>query len=111
MKDATDELSTTFAALAGPTRRAILERPRTRAFPYLIDEFHLLLTPVGAGSGQHMFEEIHGAPQRPLADVRRFASGVLGPGLYPESRGGLTGACSGPPPAANPAVAALPLDS
>ena len=43
----------------------------------LIDEFHLLLTPVAAGSGQHMFEEILGAPQLSLADVRRFASGVL----------------------------------
>jgi dihydrofolate reductase len=43
----------------------------------LIDEFHLLLTPVAIGSGQHMFEEIQGAPQLSLADVRRFASGVL----------------------------------
>jgi dihydrofolate reductase len=43
----------------------------------LIDEFHLLLTPVAAGTGQHMFEEIQGAPQLSLADVRRFASGVL----------------------------------
>ena len=43
----------------------------------LVDEFHLLLTPVAAGSGQHMFEEIHGAPRLSLADVRRFASGVL----------------------------------
>ena len=43
----------------------------------LIDEFHLLLTPVAAGSGQHMFEEIRGAPPLSLADVRRFASGVL----------------------------------
>jgi dihydrofolate reductase len=43
----------------------------------LIDEFHLVLTPVAAGSGQHMFEEIQGAPQLALADVRRFASGVL----------------------------------
>ena len=43
----------------------------------LIDEFHLLLTPVAAGSGQHLFEEIDGAPQLSLADVRRFASGVL----------------------------------
>ena len=43
----------------------------------LIDEFHLLLTPVAAGSGRHMFEEIQGAPQLALADVRRFASGVL----------------------------------
>ncbi len=44
---------------------------------HLIDEFHLLLTPVAAGSGQHLFEEIQGAPQLSLADVRRFASGVL----------------------------------
>jgi dihydrofolate reductase len=43
----------------------------------LIDEFHLLLTPVAAGSGRHMFEEIHGTPHLSLADVRRFASGVL----------------------------------
>jgi dihydrofolate reductase len=43
----------------------------------LIDEFHLLLTPVAAGAGQHLFEEIKGAPQLSLADVRRFASGVL----------------------------------
>ena len=43
----------------------------------LIDEFHLLLTPVAAGSGQHLFEEIKGAPQLSLADVRSFASGVL----------------------------------
>jgi dihydrofolate reductase len=43
----------------------------------LIDEFHLLLTPVAAGSGQHLFEEIKGAPHLSLADVRRFASGVL----------------------------------
>ena len=43
----------------------------------LIDEFHLLLTPVAAGSGQHLFEEIQGAPQLSLADVRRFTSGVL----------------------------------
>jgi riboflavin biosynthesis pyrimidine reductase len=43
----------------------------------LIDEFHLLLTPVAAGSGKHMFEEIHGAPQLSLADVTRFSSGEL----------------------------------
>lgn len=43
----------------------------------LIDEFHLLLTPVAAGVGQHLFEEIQGAPQLSLADVTRFASGVL----------------------------------
>jgi dihydrofolate reductase len=43
----------------------------------LIDEFHLLLTPVAAGSGQHLFEDIHTTPQLSLADVRRFTSGVL----------------------------------
>jgi dihydrofolate reductase len=43
----------------------------------LIDEFHLLLTPVAAGSGQHLFEDVRGAPDLSLADVRRFASGVL----------------------------------
>ena len=43
----------------------------------LIDEFHLLLTPVAAGSGQHLFEDVHGAPQLSLADLTRFASGVL----------------------------------
>jgi dihydrofolate reductase len=43
----------------------------------LVDEFHLLLTPVAVGSGQHLFEDIDGAPQLALADVRRFASGVV----------------------------------
>lgn len=43
----------------------------------LVDEFHLLLTPVAAGKGQHMFEDIEGAPRLSLADVRRFASGVV----------------------------------
>ena len=43
----------------------------------LVDEFHLLLTPVATGSGQHLFEEIHDAPHLSLADVRRFANGVL----------------------------------
>jgi dihydrofolate reductase len=43
----------------------------------LIDEFHLLLTPVATGTGQHMFEDIKDAPHPSLADVRRFASGVL----------------------------------
>lgn len=43
----------------------------------LIDEFHLLLTPVAVGSGQHLFEEIAGAPQLNLSDVRRFDSGVV----------------------------------
>jgi dihydrofolate reductase len=43
----------------------------------LIDEFHLLLTPVAAGSGRHLFQEIDGAPQLTLANVQRFTSGVL----------------------------------
>lgn len=43
----------------------------------LIDEFHLFLTPVAVGRGQHLFESIDGAPElRPL-DVTRFDSGVL----------------------------------
>jgi dihydrofolate reductase len=54
----------------GPLDRALMASN-------LIDEFHLLLTPVAAGTGQHMFGEIQGAPQLSLADVRRFASGVL----------------------------------
>jgi dihydrofolate reductase len=43
----------------------------------LIDEFHLLLTPVAAGAGQHMFEEIADPRPLSLADVQRFGSGVL----------------------------------
>ena len=53
----------------------VLDRPLMASG--LIDEFHLLLTPVAAGSGQHLFEEIQDAPHLSLADVRRFASGVL----------------------------------
>lgn len=43
----------------------------------LIDEFHLLLTPVAVGRGVHLFEDVEGAPQLQLADVTRFANGVL----------------------------------
>jgi dihydrofolate reductase len=43
----------------------------------LIDEFHLLLTPVAVGSGERLFEGITDAPALALADVRRFRSGVL----------------------------------
>jgi dihydrofolate reductase len=43
----------------------------------LIDEFHLLLTPVAVGTGRHLFEEITGAPALSPARVTRFASGVL----------------------------------
>jgi dihydrofolate reductase len=54
----------------GPLDRALMASG-------LIDEFHLLLAPVAAGNGRHLFEEVPGAPQLSLADVRRFASGVL----------------------------------
>jgi dihydrofolate reductase len=43
----------------------------------LIDEFHVLLTPVAVGSGQHMFEGIAGAPKMDLLDLKRFKSGVV----------------------------------
>jgi dihydrofolate reductase len=43
----------------------------------LIDEFHLLLTPVAVGRGTHLFEDVDPAPALCLADVTRFASGVL----------------------------------
>jgi dihydrofolate reductase len=43
----------------------------------LIDEFHLLLTPVAVGAGQHLFESINGCPRLNLMDVERFKSGVL----------------------------------
>jgi hypothetical protein len=43
----------------------------------LVDEFHLFLTPVAVGRGQHLFEDIDWAPGLRLAGVTRFASGVL----------------------------------
>lgn len=43
----------------------------------LIDEFHLLITPVAVGRGQHLFEDVEGAPHLRLADVARFANGVV----------------------------------
>ena len=43
----------------------------------LIDEFHLLLTPVAVGRGQHLFENIDTAPALDLADVTRFSNGVV----------------------------------
>ena len=43
----------------------------------LIDEFHLWLTPVAIGTGQHLFESIGTAPHLRLLDVRRFDSGVI----------------------------------
>ncbi len=43
----------------------------------LIDEFHLLLTPVAAGGGEHLFEAVSGAPALRLVRLERFRSGVL----------------------------------
>ena len=43
----------------------------------LIDEFHLLVTPVAVGRGQHLFENIENAPALKLADVTRFGNGVV----------------------------------
>jgi dihydrofolate reductase len=43
----------------------------------LIDEFHLLLTPVAVGGGHHLFESIETAPALELVDVTRMASGVV----------------------------------
>ena len=43
----------------------------------LIDEFHLLVTPVAIGRGQHMFEDIDTAPGLNLVDVTRFSNGVV----------------------------------
>lgn len=43
----------------------------------LIDEFHLLLTPVATGGGQHLFEPIKGAPRLNLLRLEQFRSGVV----------------------------------
>jgi dihydrofolate reductase len=43
----------------------------------LIDEFHLLLTPVAVAGGQHLFESIEGAPRLQLLRLERFGSGVV----------------------------------
>ena len=43
----------------------------------LIDEFHILLTPVAVGAGQHMFESIPDAPSLRLVDVIAFKNGVV----------------------------------
>ena len=43
----------------------------------LIDEFHLYLTPVAIGTGQHLFESIDTAPHLRLVDIKRFDSGVI----------------------------------
>ena len=43
----------------------------------LVDEFHLLMTPVAVGRGQHLFEAIDNGPALKLAEVKRFSSGVV----------------------------------
>ncbi|HEX4219998.1 MAG TPA: dihydrofolate reductase family protein [Acidimicrobiales bacterium] len=43
----------------------------------LIDEFHLLVTPVATGRGHHLFEDIDGAPALKLLDAKPFKSGVV----------------------------------
>jgi dihydrofolate reductase len=43
----------------------------------LVDEFHLFLTPVATGGGQHLFERIDSAPHLILQDITRFDSGVI----------------------------------
>ena len=43
----------------------------------LIDEFHLLMTPVAIGRGQHLFACIDSAPALNLVDVQRFSIGVV----------------------------------
>ena len=43
----------------------------------LIDEFHLLMTPVAVGRGQHMFEAIEDGPALTLVDVTQFSNGVV----------------------------------
>jgi dihydrofolate reductase len=43
----------------------------------LIDEFHVLLTPVAAGTGQHMFESVPNSPGLRLEDVKAFKNGVV----------------------------------
>jgi dihydrofolate reductase len=43
----------------------------------LVDEFHLFLTPVAIGKGQHLFESIDTAPHLRLVEVTQLDSGVL----------------------------------
>ena len=43
----------------------------------LIDEFHLLITPVAVGRGRHLFEGIDTAPALKLVEVVRFSNDVL----------------------------------
>ncbi len=47
----------------GPLDSALMEHR-------LIDEIHVLLTPVAVGKGRHMFEDLDGGPQLRLAEVK-----------------------------------------
>jgi dihydrofolate reductase len=52
----------------------------------LIDEFHILLTPVAVGKGHHMFEDLDDSPALDLVATHQFASGVLALVYTPTSR-------------------------
>src|SRR5205823_13739064 len=43
----------------------------------LIDEFHLLVTPVAVGKGQRLFEAIDSAPQLNRVGMTTFSNGVV----------------------------------
>lgn len=58
----------------------------------LIDEFHLLLTPVAVGSGSHLFEGIDEIRGLHLAEVHRFRSGVVRLVYEPAAPKGVPGA-------------------
>lgn len=52
----------------------------------LIDEFHVLLTPVAASRGRRLFEDVDGARALNLVSTRQFASGVLALVYTPRAR-------------------------
>ena len=54
----------------GPVDVALMEHG-------LVDEFHLLLTPVAVSRGQRLFESITTAPALHLADLTAFRNGVV----------------------------------
>jgi dihydrofolate reductase len=54
----------------GPLDAALMEHG-------LVDEFHLLVTPVAVGKGQHVFEDIDFAPHLKLERMTQFSNGVV----------------------------------
>ncbi len=54
----------------GPLSAALMKRN-------LIDEFHLLLTPVAIGLGKCVFSDVDWAPHLNLINLTRFSSGVV----------------------------------